>query len=104
MDEVKEHYKKYTGNYVKVTSNSEFNVGILIQADSNFICLNPSLINETIELGNDKLELRLEEKLPTTIHYQYVTSISPISKDYFESLLIEYPIKNPKVKKQLNLF
>ena len=102
MDPIKTKYKEYFDKWVRIYGHNGSNkIGVLKDADSNWINLNPSLINES--LGNDQKDwkYRLEHKLPTIMKSVLIETIEPLSDRFIKELLERYPTKEDS---QLSLF
>lgn len=59
-------------------------------------------INETVEIKEGDLELRLETKLPTKIFVNPHIIVEPVTDGYIRRMLRTYPIKEKYPIKETN--
>ena len=91
-DQVQKQYEKYLGSWVRIRTHNGANptsIGIIKEVTYDFISLEPSLVDET--LNDSKLELRLQTKLPTTVSMP-IDRIESLTENYVKGLLKRYPI------------
>ena len=101
MDKVKEVYKQYIGNgWVRVVTNNGNFLGKIKDADFERVLLSPAISRETIGLKQEDCELRLEEKMPTTIT-SGIIGIEPLSENYVLNLLKTYPVINKNDRRKM---
>ncbi len=81
--------------YFKFTTASNLTYyGEIYSADSNLLCLNPSLVYEENEQGHS---FRLEERIPSFIEMNSINSVQPISKNNLDYLLSMGKSKDKKI-------
>jgi len=82
----REEFETYVDTYVRVNSNSGSFLGKMASTNHTYTILNPSLISESINIGEHEPNHYITDK-DITITTNTISSIEPVREEYLENIV-----------------